>query len=272
MRKLPASRGLAWFAGSLALFRAQAARLLLIGLIFQFLVGFAQVGALGFLFVLAIPALTAGVMQSMSMVERGLKPPLMTLFCAFSVPERLMRLFILSVIMIAIGTLAAAMVLSGFTQDLDPQFLSQLESGDLKALSTADPLLLQRLLLAVLAGFFLSGSIAYFAIPLIWFQGRKTGAAILNGLAGILRNLLPFLVLAGLLGILAMPVALLSASLLASSVGPGPSSTFLTLLMLLLMVTYQLILFGAQYLSFKEVFGTGREDTQAGSGGDQLGA
>ena len=71
MQKLPASRGLAWLAGSLALLRSQMARLLLIGLVLQFLMGFTQAGVLGIAFVLVIPALSAGVLQAMFSVEQG---------------------------------------------------------------------------------------------------------------------------------------------------------------------------------------------------------
>jgi hypothetical protein len=37
-----------------------------------------------------------------------------------------------------------------------------------------------------------------------------------------------------------------------------------------MLVAYQLVLFGAQYLSFREVFGTGQAEIDTGSGDDQL--
>ncbi len=262
IKKFPASRGLAWFTGSVNLLRAQPARLLLIGLILQFLMGFTQMGALGFLLILAIPALTAGVMQSMSMVERGFRPPLMTLFSAFTDPQKIIRLFILSLVMFAIGTLVAGIMLSGISDSLDAQFLAQLEQGDFEAIALANPEVIQRLAIALAVGLMLSASVVYFSVPLVWFRDKPAGTAILEGLVGMLRNWLPFLVLGGLLAIVAMPVAILTITLLVNSMSGGISSTFLTLVMLLMMVAYQLLIFGAQYLSFKEIFGSGGEESE----------
>jgi len=270
MKKLPASRGLAWFTGSLMLLRAQPSRLLLIGLVLQFLLGLTQMGLMGLLLVLAIPALTAGVMQSMSVVERGLRPPLMTLFCAFSESQRVIRLFVLSLVMIVTGLLIAGAMLSGITDALDSEFMISLEQGDVEALIMANPELIQRLVIALAVGLLVSGSMAYFAVPLIWFRDRPAGSAILEGFAGMIKNWLPFLVLGGLLAIVAMPLVILTAIVLANSVSEGASSTFLTLFMLLLMVAYQLLMFGAQYLSFKEVFGTGEENKRTGANDGQL--
>ena len=72
------------------------------------------------------------------------------------------------------------------------------------------------------------------------------------------RSLLP-VVLGGLLAVVSLPVALLTVTMLATSASAGGASTILTLIMLLVMVAYQLLMFGAQYVSFKEVFGTGQQ-------------
>ena len=270
MKKLPAGRGLAWFSGSIILFRMQPARLLLIGLVLQFMMGFTQVGALGFLLVLAMPALTAGVLESMAMVERGYRPPLMTLFSAFSDSRKVLRLFVLSVVMLAVGTLTAGAMLSGVAESLDAEFLSQLESGDLEALVLANPEVIQSLVMAFAIGLMLSATIVYFSVPLIWFQDRPTGAAIFDGLVGMMKNWLPFLVLSILLAIVAIPVVILSAIILVNSLGAGISSTFLTLIMLLMMVAYQLLVFGSQYLAFKEIFGTGEEEPDVAQNDNQF--
>jgi hypothetical protein len=259
MNKLPAARGLAWFSGSLQLIKAQPARLLLIGLVLQFLMGLTQMGAAGILFVLAIPALTAGVLQAMLIVEQGSRPPLMSLFVVFSSPDRLLRLFFLSAITIAIATLAAGAILAGSADLLDQELLTSLEKGDVGALSMLDPELLVRIAYAVIVGLFVSGTLGYFSIPLVWFHDQPAGAALMNGLVGLLKNWLPFLVLGGLLAVVSLPVALLTVTMLATSASAGGASTILTLIMLLVMVAYQLLMFGAQYVSFKEVFGTGQQ-------------
>jgi hypothetical protein len=266
VNSLPASRGIAWLIGSLALLRSQPSRLLLMGLILQFLTGFSQAGPLGFLFVLAIPALTAGLLQAMHGVSRGGRPPLMTMFVAFSAPPRLFRLFVLSLVMLAVGMLAAGGLLSGNLAGLDPAILARLEKGDISALNSADPELLRQIMLSVLAGLLASGLIAYFSIPLVWFRGRSVGPAILAGLAGIFRNVLPMGVLVACMALLALPVYFLVSILMRS----GGESTLLTLLVLLMLVAYQLLLFGAQYLSFREVFGMGQAETDTRAGDDQL--
>jgi hypothetical protein len=68
------------------------------------------------------------------------------------------------------------------------------------------------------------------------------------------------------MALLALPVYFLVSLLMRS----GGQSTLLTLLVLLMLVAYQLVLFGAQYLSFREVFGTGQAEIDTGSGDDQL--
>lgn len=258
MKSYPASRGLAWFTGSLLLFRSQFARLLLIGLVLQFLMGASQAGIIGFLVLLAIPALTAGVMQAMFMAEHGYRPPLMTLFSAFSSAARVGRLFVLGVIMIAAAMLSAGAILAGGVEALDPEVLTRLEQGDLEALNLADPAMLERIILSLLAGVMISGTLVFFAVPLVWFLDRPAGSAILAGLAGMLRNWAPFLVLSILLSVLALPVGLVSLSLLAGVAAGTGGSMILTLLMLFMIVAFQMVVFASQYLSFRDVFGLGK--------------
>jgi hypothetical protein len=66
--------------------------------------------------------------------------------------------------------------------------------------------------------------------------------------------------------LLAMPVLALVAMLMST----GAASTVLTVLVLFLLVTYQLVMFGAQYLSFRELFGTGQPEDEQRPGDDQL--
>jgi len=266
MNRVPATRGFAWIAGSLALVRKQPSRLLLMGLVLQFLTGITQAGPLGFLFVMAIPALTAGILQAMYLASLGHRPPLTVLFSAFSIPQRLLRLFALSLVMLAAGMLAAGGLLSGSMAGLDPALLTRLERGDMSALSSVDPELLRQMALSVLAGVLASGMVGYFSIPLVWFGGQSTGMALLNGLAGVFRNVLPLLVLAACMVLLAMPVGFLAAMLMSASGG----SNLLTLVVLFLIVAYQLVLFGAQYLSFRDLFGVAPQEPGSGTENDQF--
>lgn len=274
IRKLSAARGLAWFSGSVSLLKAQPTRLLLIGLLFQFFMGFSQVGAMGVLLLLAIPVLTAGVLQAMALVARGFRPPVMSLFSAFSDTGRVLRLFILGALSGIVAMLTAGALMSGSLDALGPEVLSRLEAGDIQALAGVDPALLQRLLLGLLAGLAVSASIAWFSIPLIWFGGRPVGAAIAEGLSGLIRNWAPLLLLGLLLAVVAVPVGLATITIMAAIYGAGQAPVLLTLVMLLLMVAYQLLVLAAQYLSFRDIFGVdGGEPGPADSGGggeDQL--
>ena len=188
MQVVPAGRGVAWLTGALVLMRRQPARLLLIGLVLQFLMGFSQIGLLALLLILTIPAFTAGMMQVMLVVDRGARPPLLILFSAFSSTGQLLRLLVLGALMLAGALLAVMFVLSGSLAELDPALITRLEAGDVAALDSIDPELIQRLMFALLAGLIVSGSISYFAVPLVWFKDLPLGQAIKYGLLGMIRN------------------------------------------------------------------------------------
>lgn len=266
MNRFPIGRGLSWMTMSIMIYRGAFLRLLLIGLVLQFLTGATQSGPLGFLFVLAVPALTAGVLQAVHGASMGIRPTLMTLFSAFSDPTRLMRLFILGLVLLAAAVLAAGGMLSGSIAELDPALLARLEQGDMTALNDAGPDVIQRMLLSLVTGLMASALIGFFAIPLIWFRDSTVGTAILYGLSAIFKNILPLLFLLLLLGLMAMPV-LLVASLLLSS---GSGSNILTLLLLLLVAAYQLLVFITQYVTFREIFGIQLAPDDKSDGDDQL--
>lgn len=251
MKRVPAGKAFSWFAASFSLMRSQFYRLLLIGLILQFLTGFSQAGPLGILFVLAIPALTAGVLQAMHVVSGGRVPPVLTLFVAFQSSRKLLRLFMLGFVLLSAGFVAAGGAMSGTLESLDPDILAAIERGDIRALQSADPQVIQRLAVSVLLGLTVSGVLAFFTIPLLWFSGLPLGRALVSGLSAILFNLPAFLLLVLGLVALAMPVGLLLSLLLSMAAG----STVMTLLMLLVIVTYQLVFLGAQYCAFRDIFG-----------------
>ena len=59
-----------------------------------------------------------------------------------------------------------------------------------------------------------------------------------------------------MIGLLAIPAAIMSAALFAAAATGSSVSPIFTIIMLLVVVVYQLILFAAQYVSFREIFGT----------------
>lgn len=254
-RKVPAARGLAWVSGSWELFRRQPLRLLLISLFFQFFLSFSQVNALGLLVILCLPVLSAGMLHAFLVVEQGRKPMLTVLFMPFTTKGSVSRLLLLGALVMVLGILVVSMVLAGQLMDVDPEILKQIEQGDLDALQLIDPQILENTIVAMAIAAAISGSISYFSVPLIWFKKQAVGFSVIVGLRAMARNWRPLLVIGLLLGVLAVPIILLFGSFYLSALSEGTASTFLTFLLLLLGPLFQLLLFGTQYLAFRDIFG-----------------
>jgi len=75
------------------------------------------------------------------------------------------------------------------------------------------------------------------------------------GLKGLGRNWRPLLVIGFLLGILAVPIVLLFGSFYLSALSGGTASSLLAFLLLIVGPMFQLLLFGTQYLAFRDIFG-----------------
>ncbi len=271
IRKLPAARGLAWISGSWELVRRQPLRLLLISLFFQFFLSFSQADALGLLVILCLPALSAGMLHAFFLVERGEKPMLAVLFMPFTARRSAGQLLLLGGVVMVLGLLVVSLMLAGQMVDIDPEILSSIEQGNLDALQLVDPQMIETAVLAMVIGAAVSGTATYFSVPLIWFNKQGMGSAVVMGLKALGRNWKPLLMIGLLLGILAVPIALLLGSFYLSTLSDGIASTWLAFLLLLLGPMFQLLLFGTQYLAFRDIFGL--DDVAAGEGGkpaDQL--
>ena len=259
IRKIPAVRGLAWVSGSWELFRRQPMRLLLISLFFllisQFFLSFTQSAGLRLLVVLCLPVLTAGVLQAFFMVEHGDRPMLAVLFSPFTDGGSLGRLLLLGGLGMFLALMVVSLVLAGQVVDIDPQIISRIEQGDLDALQSIDPKIMESAVIAMAAGAAISGSLTYFAVPLIWFSRKGVGHAVFIGLKGLGRNWRPLLLIGVLLVLLALPIVILLGSFYMSALSGGSASTWLAILLLLLGSIYQLLLFGTQYLAFRDIFG-----------------
>jgi len=254
-RKVPAARGLAWVSGSWELFRRQPLRLLLISLFFQFFLSFSQADALGLLVILCLPVFSAGMLHAFLVVEQGRKPILAVLFMPFTTKGSVSRLLLLGALVMVLGILVVSMVLAGQLMDIDPEILKQIEQGDLDALQLIDPQILENTIVAMAIAAAISGSISYFSVPLIWFKKQAVGFSVVVGLRAMARNWRPLLVIGLVLGVLAVPIILLFGSFYLSALSEGTASTFLTFLLLLLGPLFQLLLFGTQYLAFRDIFG-----------------
>lgn len=271
IHKLPAARGLAWLSGSWGLIKRQPIRLLLIGLFFQFFLSFSQIQAVGLLVIIGLPILSAGMLHAFFLVEQHEKPMLAVLFMPLLARKGVSSLLLLGGIVIVLSLLIVSFSLAGPMMEIDPEILSRIERGELEAIQLVDPQVLENAVLAMAAGAAISGCITYFAIPLIWFRHLGVGQALVMGLKGMGRNWRPLLVIGVLLGILAIPIVLLFGSLYLSTLSDGTSSSLLAFLLLLLGPLFQLMLFGTQYLAFRDIFGL--EVPRSGqdrSEGDQL--
>ena len=270
IRRLPAARGLAWLSGSWGLIKRQPLRLLLISLFFQFLLSFSQTGALGLVVILCLPVLSAGLLQAFFLVEHDEKPMLAVLFMAFTAKRSIGSLLLLGAVAMVVALLVVTLVLAGQMVDIDPNIIVRIEQGDLDALQLIDPQVLETAVLSMALGAAISGTLTYFSVPLIWFRKQKMGSALIMGLKGLGRNWKPLLVIGLMLGLLAVPIVLLFGSFYLSALSEGTASTLLGFLLLLLGPMFQLILFGSQYLAFRDIFGLDETAEIDNRSGDQL--
>ncbi len=270
-QKVPAARGLAWLSGSWELVKRQPLRLLLISLFFQFFLSFSQADAFGLLVILCLPVLSAGMLHAFRVVECGEKPLMTVLFMPFTTKGSVSRLLLLGALVMVLGILVVSMVLAGQLMDVDPEVLIQIEQGNLEALQLIDPQILENTIVAMAIAAAISGSISYFSVPLIWFKKQAVAVAVIVGLRAMARNWRPLLVIGLVLGLLAVPMVLLFGSFYLSALSGGTASILLTFLLLLLGPLFQLLLFGTQYLAFRDIFGMDEPSSSTGKkAADQL--
>jgi hypothetical protein len=267
-RIVPPSHGFAWMVQSLSLIRLQAGRLLLIGLLMQLILGLSQLPLIGLLIMLSVPGLTAGLLQAFHVTARGGAPDIRLLFGPLTSSAHSGRLFAVGALIFAVGVVCISLLLSGSDLALDPAVLERIEQGDVDAVSSLNQEAIGRIALALLVGVAVSGTISYFTIPLIWFGNRKLGTALVMGLKGLIANWRPFLLLGLGLALVLVPVGLVSAVLFGlAGTGGGMSVLIMGLIMLLLMV-FQLLLFGTQYCAYRDIFGIDEPSAPAPAGDD----
>ena len=149
--------------------------------------------------------------------------------------------------------------LSGSDALMDPLLVEQIEQGNLDALASLNQEALGQMALAFLVGISISGTLSYFAIPLIWFRQSSLGAALASGLRALLVNWQAFLLLGLGLFLLFLPVAFAVGLLFGIVAGGGLAALLVTGLIMILLLAFQLMLFGTQYCAFRDVFGTGQQ-------------
>ena len=261
---------MAWLVQSAALLRLQAGRLLFIALLMQLVLGLTQLPLIGLLVVLSVPALSAGLLESFHVTAAGGRPAMSTLFRPLASGTHNGRLLALGALVFAVGIICMSLLLTGNGDLLDPAMVEQIEQGDLDAIASINQEALGQMALAFLLGVSISGTISYFAIPLIWFRQLKLGAALTMGLRALFINWLPFLVLGLGLLLVFLPFAVI-IGILFSVVGSGSLLTAVIMgLIMVLLLLFQLMLFGTQYCAFRDIFGLTSEAAPPADNGTQL--
>lgn len=255
VRRVPAANGFAWLLQSLTLLRLQMARLLLIALVMQIVLGLTQLPLIGLLIVISVPGLGAGLLEAFHLTARGQRPDVRTLFRPLASGAHNGRLLAMGALVFAIGVVSMSLLLSGSEELMDPALVEQIEQGDLDAIASLNQASLARMALAFLVGVAVSGTLSYFAIPLIWFREYKLGVALLAGLRALVVNWLPFLALSLGLAVMFVPVVVISGMLFSVVASGGFVSAIVMGLIMVLLLLFQLLLFGTQYCAFRDIFG-----------------
>lgn len=251
---LPFSHGIGWLVNSLALLRQQTGRLLLIAVVMQVILGLTQLPLIGFLVILSVPALSAGILEAFDVTRRGGYPGINLLFRPLLSGAHAGRLLLTGALVFALGVISMSLVLSGSEELLDPELMSRIEQGDMEAIGQLDPAVVGRMALAFAIGISVSGTLSYFTIPLIWFGDRKLGAALAQGLRALIVNWKPFVMLVFGLSVLVIPVAVVSALLFSWAGSGGALSLFVMACIMILLLAFQMLVFGTQYCSFRDIF------------------
>ncbi len=277
------STGFAWLNDAASLLRSQAPRLLLLGLLLQMVGGLSQLGGpLAVLFIIAVPALTAGMLQGMHVASLGERPGPFTVFAAFQGGGRLLPLMLLGLVSVAVTMVVLGFLVAGALSGLDPELAARIQAGDQSAVLELDPAIVQKVLFGMVAGLLVSACLSLFAVPLIWFGERPLGAALWTGVITLFRQWRALTALGIGLAAVGIPVGLLAGMIMTIQLTGAAPSFLMTLLLLLIVVVYQVYAFAAQYVAYRDLFmgpGTGndldvpgREERSADDGGgdDQL--
>lgn len=209
------------------------------------------------LLALLTPLLTAGVMLAFDRIGEGKMPPPGTLVAAWTDPIRRSRLLSLGIFAMLGGLMAAIVLVTWLSNQIGAEALeAAVQSPDamaqaLSGASLGGGLLASGILMvAVLAGL-------YFAIPLVMFGKAGAMKSITTSLSAVGKNWLAFIGF----GLAAMAVAggvlivlLLVSSVLTLALG-NLGSLLVQMLMLIAMMLFQILMAGAQYTAFCQVFG-----------------
>jgi len=272
LTRVPAGHGWAWLLQAMALIRSQAARLLFLAVLMQLIIGLTQVPVLGMLVVLAMPGLSAGMLEAFNRVASGLPLPASLLFVPLTVRPANGRLIVLGLLMFAVAALSVMLIMSGGAGELDAELMRRIEQGDAEAIQQLDPELIYQVVMSVMLAVGLSGMISFMSIPLIWFHNMPTMAALVEGLKALAVNWKPFLILSLGLVALLFPLGLVFLLLMQLAGTAGPMSFIFAALIMLAALVYQLLIFATQYCAVRDIYGLGEPDMPAAESADEPGS
>lgn len=252
---VPASRGIAWLLQSLGLIRMQAGRLLFIAVFLQIILGLTSIPVIGLLIIISVPGFSAGILEAFDVTRRGGLPGINLLFRPMVTGTHTARLILMGVLVFIVGVLSISLLLAGSEGLLNPELLARIEQGDVEAITQLDLEALRKLAMAFLVGLAISGTLSYFTIPLIWFGNRKLGTALAVGISALLINWKAFLVLTLGLVVSLIPVLLLTGMLLGLAGSGGVVSFIVMGVIMILILAYQMMIFGTQYCAYRDIFG-----------------
>ncbi|MCH8478175.1 MAG: hypothetical protein LAT56_09545 [Wenzhouxiangella sp.] len=209
------------------------------------------------LLVMFTPLLTAGVLMAFDSTAKGEQPGPMTLFSGWRDPYRRLRLLAVGFFSLA-GSMLAAAVLIGWLG-------GQMGQAELEAAARSPEALAQALTEVRLGpGMLMAGLVfglvlaaLFFAIPLIMFGQLGSFPALLMSLRAVLVNWLAFVGFGLATLAMAMAMGFLLALLMALlDLALGQAGMFVIQVLVLMTTMFvQLLLAGAQYVAFCQLFG-----------------
>ena len=252
-RVLPASSGMAWLGQSFAILRLQAGRLLFLAVLMQVILSLVQVPIIGIIVLLSVPGLNAGILEAFHQARQGGAPGINVLFTPLTSGRHRGRFFLMGGLILLVSIVCVSFVL-GSTTEIDEAMLLRLQAGDMAALEELDPTFMTRLMAAFGLSVAISGTMTFFSIPLVWFRDRKLGRSIGEGLKALMANWKPMLVMGLVLVVAFLPVSLLMMLFMQLALAGGLLGTLGMGLVMMVLLSFQLLLFGTQYCSFREIF------------------
>lgn len=217
------------------------------------------------------PLLTAGLMLAFDRLGVGAAITPGMLFAAWSDPGRRGSLIGLGVVSLAGTVLAALLFVGWLTAQIDPALLeANLDNPQALAELLSGQSFGPGLLMAMSLFLFIMACL-FFAVPLVMFGGLPMGRSITASLTACLQNLTAMLGL--LLATIALGMAMgiiLAIVLPFLSLALGQFGAFLAQLVMMAATLFvQLVLTGAQYQAFRDVWGW-EPRPDSGPGDDQL--